>query len=136
MALGDLPIFTMLRTKMSWHQTRQRVLAENVSNADTPDYRGRDLKQLDFSDHLHLAQPVPVTATVTNEAHFAGMAMSSPTAFDTEKLSDFETTPDGNDVTLEEQMMKVTGNQMDYQAATTLYSRGLGMLRSAIASRA
>ena len=135
MALGDLPIFTMLRNKMAWHQTRQRVLAENVANADTPNFRGQDLKQVDFAQDLRRVQPLPLTASVTNDAHFAGAAMSSPMAFDTEKLSDFETTPDGNDVTLEDQMMKVTGNQMDYQAATTIYSRALGMLRTAVSSR-
>ena len=40
--------------------------------------------------------------------------------------------PKGNNVVLEEQMMKVTQNQMDYQAATTLYSRGLGLIRTAL----
>ena len=33
MAITDLPLFSMLRTRMHWHQERQRVLAENVSNA-------------------------------------------------------------------------------------------------------
>ncbi len=37
MAINDLPILSALRTKMQWHQERQRVLAENVSNADTPE---------------------------------------------------------------------------------------------------
>ena len=36
MAITDIPIFSMLRTRMQWHQERQRVLAENVANADTP----------------------------------------------------------------------------------------------------
>ena len=38
----------MLRTRMQWHQERQRLLAENVANADTPNYRPRDLAPLDF----------------------------------------------------------------------------------------
>ena len=33
MVITDLPLFSMLRTRMHWHQERQRVLAENVSNA-------------------------------------------------------------------------------------------------------
>ena len=37
MAITDLPLFSMLRTRMHWHQERQRVLAENVSNANTPE---------------------------------------------------------------------------------------------------
>ena len=33
--------------------------------------------------------------------------------------------PTGNAVNLEDEMMKVAANQMDYQAATTLYTRSL-----------
>ena len=39
MGITDIPIFSMLRTRMQWPQERQRVLAENVANADTPKYR-------------------------------------------------------------------------------------------------
>ncbi|MET0722529.1 MAG: flagellar basal body protein, partial [Tardiphaga sp.] len=38
MAINDLPILSALRTKMQWHQERQRVLAENISNANTPNF--------------------------------------------------------------------------------------------------
>jgi flagellar basal-body rod protein FlgB len=47
-------------------------------------------------------------------------------------VSGYEVTPDGNGVTLEDQMMKLTANQLDYQAVTTLYSRGLGLIRTAL----
>jgi hypothetical protein len=30
------PILLMLRTRLQWAQERQRVLTENVANADTP----------------------------------------------------------------------------------------------------
>ena len=43
MPISDIPILSMLRTRMQWHQERQQVLAENVANADTPNYRPRDL---------------------------------------------------------------------------------------------
>ena len=36
MPISDIPILSMLRTRMQWHQARQRILAENVANADTP----------------------------------------------------------------------------------------------------
>ena len=44
----------------------------------------------------------------------------------------FEVTPSGNAVTLEDQMMKVSGNDMDYQAVTTLYTRSMRLLKIAI----
>ena len=36
---------------------------------------------------------------------------------------------------LEDEMMKVAANQMDYQAATSLYSRSLGLLKTALGKR-
>jgi flagellar basal-body rod protein FlgB len=39
MAISDIPILSMLRTRMQWHQERQHLLSENVANADTPNYR-------------------------------------------------------------------------------------------------
>jgi type III secretion system FlhB-like substrate exporter len=41
--MAILPMLSALRTKMQWHQERQRVLAEHISNSDTPNFRPRDL---------------------------------------------------------------------------------------------
>ena len=38
MGLSDIPILSMLRTRLQWAQERQRVLAENVANSDTPEF--------------------------------------------------------------------------------------------------
>src|SRR4051812_1555145 len=48
MSINDLPVLSALRTKMQWHQERQRVLAENVSNSDTPNFKPRDLVEPKF----------------------------------------------------------------------------------------
>src|SRR5258707_1093672 len=39
MPTTDIPILSMLRSRMQWHQERQRVLAENIANADSPALR-------------------------------------------------------------------------------------------------
>jgi flagellar basal-body rod protein FlgB len=48
MPISNIPLFSMLRSKMQWHQERQRLLAENVANADTPKFQPRDLSPLKF----------------------------------------------------------------------------------------
>jgi len=48
MSINDLPVLSALRTKMQWHQERQRVLSENVSNSDTPNFKPRDLLEPKF----------------------------------------------------------------------------------------
>lgn len=131
MAISDLPILSMLRTKMHWHQARQQLLAENVANADTPKFRPRDLAAPDFGR----PPPRPVALVATNPLHLTGLVAGGSARFGTARESAFETRPAGNAVSLEDEMMKVAANQMDYQAATTLYSRSLGLLKTAIGKR-
>jgi flagellar basal-body rod protein FlgB len=38
-------------------------------------------------------------------------------------------------VSLEDEMLKVAANQMEYQAATALYTRGLGLIKTALGKR-
>ena len=134
MSLTDLSILSALRTKMAWHQTRQNVLAENVANADTPGFRARDLERPDFSAMLGTRSTGNSSIMRTNPMHLGGGG-ASLASFSSSEDTDYEVTPEGNAVSLEGQMMKVAENQMDYQLVTTLYSRSLGMLRTAISRR-
>jgi len=128
MPISDIPLFSMLRTKMQWHQERQRLLAENVANADTPQFRPHDLAPPNFeagrpaSTQLALAR--------TNTAHLTSFA--GTTQFQLDRGGGFETRPAGNAVSLEDEMLNVANNQMDYQAATALYARGLALIKSAL----
>jgi len=132
MAISDLPIFSMLRTRMNWHQDRQRVLAENVANADTPNYRSRDLAPLDFGRQVQQAS-AQLQLALTAPSHLPGPAGTS--AFATERQSKYDVRPTGNAVNLEDEMMKVAANQMDHQAAISLYSRSMGLFRTALGKR-
>jgi len=132
MAISDLPIFSMLRTRMNWHQERQRLLAENVVNADTPGYRARDLAPLDFGRHVEQASG-QLQLALTSPAHLAGGAAGGSVA--AERAGKYDVRPTGNAVSLEDEMMKVAANQMDHQAAISLYSRSMGLLKTAIGKR-
>ena len=50
MAFDDLPLVGLLKNRMRFLEARQKVLSENVANAETPGYRARDLRQPDFAD--------------------------------------------------------------------------------------
>jgi len=131
MSIGDLPVLNALRTKMQWHQERQRVLAENVSNSDTPNFRPRDLVEPKFeASGMPKGTMGPLPMAQTSAAHMAS-ASGAPT-FDQNKKVGFETRPAGNAVNLEEEMMKVSANQMDFAAITQLYSKSLSLLKTAI----
>ncbi len=130
MPISDMPIFSMLRTRMQWHQERQRLLAENVANADTPMFRPHDLAPLEFRRALSAAERT-VTLARTDSAHLAG---GSSAAFASRSFAT-EVRPAGNAVNLEDEMMKVASNQMDHQAAASLYSRSLGLFKTALGRR-
>lgn len=131
MGLMNMPVFTALTDKMRWHQTRQGLLAENVANAETPGYRGRDLAQYDFADRSAGFSSAAVTTSATQPMHFS-VSSAEGSAFDAQRMANFEITPEGNGVTLEDEMMKVTTNLMDYQAATSLYQKSIKILRTAM----
>ena len=130
MAITDLPLFSMLRTRMQWHQERQRLLAENVSNSDTQGYRPRDLTPLQFDRTMPTLTSIGLDRT--DAGHIASSNASSSQA---SRLGDYDVRPTGIAVNLEDEMIKVAANQMDYQAATTLYTKSLGLIKIAIGKR-
>ena len=137
MGISDIPILSMLRTRLEWAQARQRVLSENVANADTPGFEARDLTPLKFEEPALLAprRVAEVNLVRTEVGHIAGIPSSGDGEFKSRKHADYGVRPTGNAVNLEQEMMKVAANQMDYQAVTALYARSLGLIKTAIGKR-
>ncbi len=135
MSLLNMPVFSALTDKMRWHQSRQGLLAENVANAETPGFRGRDLAQYDFADRSSGFSTAKVTTTATQPMHFS-VSSSEGGAFGAQRMANFEITPEGNGITLEDEMMKVTTNMMDYQAATSIYQKSIKILKTAMGRQA
>ncbi|MGJ5181361.1 flagellar basal body rod protein FlgB [Bradyrhizobium oligotrophicum] len=132
MAINDLPVLSALRTKMQWHQERQRVLSENVSNSDTPNFKPKDLVEPKFdSAGQAVGGFASLSLTRTSAAHIMP-ASGGSASFDQKSKVGFQTRPAGNAVSLEEEMLKVSANQMDYAAATSLYGKSLHLLKTAI----
>lgn len=135
MAITDLSGLSALKTRMQWHQERQRVLANNVANSDTPNFRPRDLVEPKFDRRGNSVDQAmgSVQVSRTNVNHISGS--SAAESFGKNQKAGYETRPAGNSVNLEEEMMKSSANQMDYAAATSLYSRSLGLLKTATGRR-
>lgn len=124
-----IPLFEALAKRMTWLGDRQAVLAENVSNADTPGYVARDLKPPDFKSLMAQQAQRQVALVTTQPGHIAVQARS-------DSLSQPETETDrslnGNAVSLEEQMMKVSQTANDFALTTTLYRANLGIIKSVL----
>ena len=125
----DLPLLSQIKGRLSWLDERQRVIAQNVANADTPGYVGRDLNQpTDFARALAEGGN-GVRMVRTSAMH---IAPAGPTArFESRSAPDSETTLDGNSVVVDEQMLKMAESRMAYDAAIGFYQKSMQMLRLA-----
>jgi flagellar basal-body rod protein FlgB len=130
--MTGIPLLSALTGRMRWTQQRQDLLAQNVANADTPDYRGQELKPFSFGDALDNLPLDPGSVADAGDPMAIPIAADDAGTDDPQQQLSFEVTPEGNGVTVEDEMMKVTANQLDYEAATSLYTKSLGLLKTAI----
>lgn len=128
--LSNIAIFQALTDKMRWHQARQGVLAENIANADTPGYIENDLTPYSFGDAM--TSMATVTTAATNPTHFSVSSAGDSDGFGSKSSANYEVTPSGNAVSLEEESMKVAANDIDYQTVTALYTRSIRLIRTAL----
>jgi flagellar basal-body rod protein FlgB len=130
MNLTDVPLFNAITQKMNWLNSRLKVLSENIENADTPNYQASDLKPLDFSGELSNAQKKLMPA-VTNPGHMT--LVSATSGPPTERIpSPEEHSINGNTVSSEDEMIKLSQSSADFQLMTNLYKKQLSMLKMAI----
>jgi len=129
MNLPDIPLLHMLRERMTWLNQRQDILSQNVANADTPGYVARDLKPQDFDKMMRATQNSARLAT-TNSRHIA-MSTSS-VSLDEEDAPSQAYSKNGPGVSLEEEMIKVSDTQAQFQAAANLYAKAMTLMRTAI----
>ena len=142
--IHDLATFAALKERMRFLQTRQKLLAQNVANADTPGFRPKDIRQLgidpasrgsDASRRLALGGTgAPSTGLATTNA--AHIVPGGGSAASEERGASYETRPSGNAVDLENEMLKLSQNQIDFQTAANIYQRGLSTLKIALGRRA
>lgn len=130
MDLSNLGLFKLMSRKMDWQTQRNGVLAENIANADTPMYKPNELKPFSFRDAL--ADSRRMAPTATNAAHLSGTVSPGGMNAERRERDVYETSPDGNAVVLEEQMMKLGQNTADYQTVLNLYRKQVSMIRTAL----
>ena len=132
MDLNNLKFFKMAMTRMDWAAQRQKVLSQNIANADSPGYRPKDLKQINFKDVLRGTAAAPVTVARTNPTHLQGTIPEQEHFRARGQHKTFEESPDGNQVVVEEQMQKVGDTRSEYNTAVTLMTAHMKMLSIAI----
>ncbi len=127
----DIPLLSLMKQKMNYLSARQGVLAQNIANADTPGFRAQDIKAPDFSAMVQQAGGMMPLAR-TDGKHLPGGNANGSAFTPTARAVTFETNPNGNTVTLEEEVQKMAMNQMDYNQTLALYRKTADMFKTAI----
>ena len=141
MSNNDLVLMDAMLHKMRWHEARQKVLAEDIANADTPGAQSHDLKPLNFKDLLgSSASKLPhgsVSLSRTDNKHLSvGEASSSHVKFKEKTDStDYESSPSGNSVSLEERLLKMNENMTEHRMITNLYEKNKSLLLLSVKSK-
>lgn len=123
MDLTRNPTIALAERRIAWLEERQRVLAQNIANADTPGYQPRDLP--DFSKSLAGAFGMARTSGL----HLAGSGGAARAKADRAAT---DRAPNGNAVSLDREAMKVADTDTAHALATGLYRRWIGLFRTAL----
>lgn len=135
---GSTPtIITEIAREMKHLAERQRVVAQNIANSETPRFKAREVTTPDFGALLaqqgatgrtQVQRPqVELTAGMT--ALGARRPRGGSIVLDHDVT---ETKPDGNNVTLEDQLLKMGQIQADFAAMTNLYRKQQALLKTAL----
>ena len=130
MDLNGVPLFSLLTGRMTWLSARESVLSQNVSNADTPNYVAHDMRPLDFEG---MVASSGADLRRTNVRHISVHSAMGP--FEQEEARGEGGTPSGNIVSVEQEMIKLSDTQIQYQTATNLYQKAVNMFRTALGGR-
>lgn len=133
--LSDLPLPRAISAKMDYLNMRQQIIAQNIANADTPDYQSKDLTKVDFGAVLKgMGGQNAIVVEKTNDKHFGGMGEKGRAKDKNDRIT-YEVAPDKNGVIIEEQMVKASEIQMDYNLLANLSSKNSMMYKIAIGSQ-
>jgi flagellar basal-body rod protein FlgB len=119
------PLTRMLEQVLLYQDERQRVISSNIANYNTPGYRAFDLE---LARRLDGQEPLAVQTS-------SPLHMSEDAALDQTgaRLVRSQVQPrlDGNNVSLEDEFVKLMDNRMRYQALFELMDRWTGLMPTA-----
>ena len=134
--LFDSTTIPVLQEVVNFSQARHTVLAANIANMDTPDYKVRDLSLEDFQSRLqqaieerHEAKSTealsPGEAGIVRDAPMGEIAKNTPTIL----------RHDENNTGIEQQVTEMVKNQMQHNMALALLTKQFQLLETAVSGR-
>ncbi len=116
-------VYANIKNKLSYLNQRQSLLSANISNSDTPGYKASDLAPQN-------TRKSGIKMATTSPMHISGSKAGGN--FKTIKPDTYETSMDGNNVDLQEQMVKMSETDLEYRATVSVMKQMDGLMRAAI----
>ncbi|APZ50407.1 flagellar basal body rod protein FlgB [Salipiger abyssi] len=129
MKLAGMSFFQLASQRMKWLGARQSVISENIANADTPEYKAKEISSFEsMTDGARTVRGL----NVTNAKHIQSVGGAPDGVRVTTDESAWEGSLDGNTVALEQQTIKAAEVAGNYRLAAELYRKGHTLLTIAV----
>lgn len=122
-----LDIFKMSAAMAVHAGQKQAVIAQNVANADTPGYAARNLPEFQLS---YPSDGSDTMLRASRASHLHGTHDGELALQDYEERN--ESSPNGNAVSLESEMLKAAEASSQHDRALAIYKSALNVLRTTI----
>ena len=109
----------LLEKSLSWQNRKQEIIAGNLANLETPNYTRKEVDfQRVLKDYL---QGTSVKLVATHAQHLQGSGLAAVLVRDSD-----------DPVSLDQEMVNLSTNQLEYQASVTMLMKKLGQLKTVI----
>lgn len=127
---GNLEVFKMSHAMAVHAGQKQAVTAQNVANSDTPDYKARDMVSFASSYSSDPSSAGWHSQKSTRQAHLNGVSSGQlpEPIVDPNGIG----TPNGNTVSLENEMLKSLDAKRQHDRALAIYKSSMNILRTAL----
>jgi len=122
MDIGNTVLMSMLQDKMSYHATRQNIIAQNIANADNPEYRRRDIAKPNFKGMVKNSM---LSLETTNPHHLSSADSNINYAI-------LET---DSPITLDMEAFEMSKNTSEFAKVSTTYKKMISLMNIAAGTK-
>lgn len=116
----DIGILQMAQDLAAYASSRQSIISQNIANADTPGYKARDTAS--FAETF--------AANAATRPARAGHIVFDTQAGVTESAAFSAESPNGNTVSIEDQMVRAAEVRHQHDLALGIYGKSVDILRA------
>lgn len=130
---SDLTILSMAKSLAAHATTRQTLVAENIANADTKSFRARDVKSFAEVYAGPGAEGGGFAPAASRPGHVGYAPAGAPRPSEAFEIARLDSdSPNGNSVSVEDQMVRAAAAQADHEMALTILRKSVEFIRAAV----